>query len=77
MRVLIGFLVRGRVRIKIRIRVRVRVRVGVTSTLGFTAGAIVAGANVRHSKFQFLLYRKLINIQLCSSQNEIHSLKIL
>ena len=50
---MIGFLVRGRVRIKIRIRIRVRVRVGLglCSTLGFTAGAIVAGANVGHSTY--------------------------
>ena len=48
MKVMIGFIVRGRVRIKIRIRVRVGVGVGVgvTLTLGFTTGAIVAGANV-------------------------------
>ena len=48
-RVLIEFLAQGRVRIKIRIRVRVRVRVGVM-LLAFTTQAIVAGANVVHSR---------------------------
>ena len=45
---MIGFLVRGRVRIKIR----VRLGLGIRSTLGFTAGAIVAKANVGHSVSQ-------------------------
>ena len=45
-----GFLVRGRVRIKIRMRVT---GLGLRLTLGFTAGAIVAGVNAGHSIFTF------------------------
>ena len=45
---MIGFLVRGRVRINIRVT-GLGLRLGLRSTLGFTAGAIVAGANVGHS----------------------------
>ena len=59
---MIGFLIRGRVMIKIKIRVRVRVRV--TLTLGFTTGAIVAGANVVHS----LLGMEIIIFRLRSVQ---------
>ena len=47
---MIEVLDRGRVRIKIRIRIRVRFRGwGLRLALGFTAGAIVAGANVKNS----------------------------
>ena len=44
-RVIIGFLVWGRVRIRIRFRVRV------TFNVAFIIGAIVAGGNVVHSAF--------------------------
>ena len=42
---MIGFLVRGRVRLGLGLWF------GLRSTMGFTAGAIVAGANVGHSDF--------------------------
>ena len=47
---MIGFLVWGNMRITISLRVRVRFGVNrYVLTLGFTTGAIVAGANVVHS----------------------------
>ena len=51
MRVMIGFLVWGRVRVKIRIRVRLGLGLGLRLTLRYTTRAIVAvaGANVIHS----------------------------
>ena len=57
MRVMIGFLVQGRVRIKIRFRVRVRVRVGVTLNV-----SVYHRSNCRRSKCRKFSFHPSVSI---------------